>query len=74
MSLRTAAMANENRVALDMLNARVDKLAKTVNLLLKSLAAIEREGRTTSSGAEVPHVKLPDSLANLEIGQNPKGA
>jgi len=74
MSLKIQAIAFENQAAISVIEERLDKLEKNVILLLKSVSAVERQNRTTDTGVTVPQVKLPDSLAELEIGKNPKGA
>jgi hypothetical protein len=73
-SKATMALARNNTEHLCKHRDRLDKLEKSVKLMLKALSVLERGARTTRGGTTVPQVKLPDSLAELEIGQDPKGA
>jgi hypothetical protein len=74
MSKAIMVLARQNAEHLCVHGERLDKLEKSVKLMLKALSALERGTRTTKGGTTVPQVKLPDSLAELEIGQDPKGA
>ena len=52
---------------------RLDELDQIANNLLQELETLKGTTKT-KSGARVPPTKLPDTLNQLEIGRQPKGA
>ena len=73
MSKQMAVALDRLQVKNEMLEARVDKLAKALHLVTKSLSVLERSTRTISDETVVPQAPLPASLRKLEIGKQPEG-
>lgn len=75
MSAKVATMARMNKELLKQQGVKLDKLEKVVTLLVKSLSALEKGARTPSSGKAVPQaVARPETLVDLELGRDPRGA
>ena len=73
MSMKMTMQIRELEAQNQLKGARLDKMEKVLNLLLKAVSHLERSP-DKKSGVRVPLTPLPETLEELEIGSQPEGS